>query len=286
MDVLAVTWSASTISSLATGAGTLILAVATFAAVRSSNRSARIAEMALQEQRRPLLTHSRIGDPDQKLMFADNHWVKAAGGQGTAEHIDGAVYLSISLRNVGAGIAICQGWNAMPLSDRQQQGYTPAPLDDFRLQSRDLYVPPGDIGMWQGALRDPNDPARALLAAAIDAGEPVSVELLYSDLIGRQRTVTRFGLQPRRSDSGVYWYTSMSRHWFLDWEGPRPQNSVDSQAQSTLAEIAARRAVAGELAVAEDSGDDSLEDADDRGLMLEQSFGDGGSVRRDESIPD
>ena len=39
------------ISSLATAVGTLVLAVATFSAVRSSNRSARIAEAALQEQR-------------------------------------------------------------------------------------------------------------------------------------------------------------------------------------------------------------------------------------------
>jgi len=50
---------------LVTGAGTLVLAVATFAAVRSANRSARIAETALQEQRRPLLAQSRLDDPVQ-----------------------------------------------------------------------------------------------------------------------------------------------------------------------------------------------------------------------------
>jgi hypothetical protein len=42
----------ATISALATAGGTLALAVATYGAVRSSNRSARIAELALQEQRR------------------------------------------------------------------------------------------------------------------------------------------------------------------------------------------------------------------------------------------
>jgi hypothetical protein len=119
MLVLAVDWA--TISALATATGTLVLAVATFAAVRSSNRSARIAELALQEQRRPVLTGSRISDPPQKLMFADGHWVNPDGGHGTAEHIDGIVYLSISLRNVGSGIArfvtrmtICE-----PLSQRR-----------------------------------------------------------------------------------------------------------------------------------------------------------------------
>lgn len=65
--VTAVDWA--TISSLATAAGTLVLAMATFAAVRSSNRSARLAEIALQEQRRPLLTASRLEDPRQKIMF-------------------------------------------------------------------------------------------------------------------------------------------------------------------------------------------------------------------------
>ena len=52
----------ATISSLATAGGTLVLAGATFTAVRSSNRSARIAEQALQEQRRPVLVHARLDD--------------------------------------------------------------------------------------------------------------------------------------------------------------------------------------------------------------------------------
>src|SRR6202042_257108 len=100
-----------TVSSLATGAGTLVLAVATFAAVRSSNRSARIAELALQEQRRPLLVQSRLGvDPEQKIMFVDEHWVRVGGGYAVAENVDGVIYLAMSLRNVGAGIGVCQGW--------------------------------------------------------------------------------------------------------------------------------------------------------------------------------
>ena len=62
-----------TISSLATAGGTLVLAAATFAAVRSSNASARIAEAALQEQRRPILVNSRLDDATQKIGFADGH---------------------------------------------------------------------------------------------------------------------------------------------------------------------------------------------------------------------
>jgi hypothetical protein len=68
MLLLGTDWS--TISSLVTGTGTLVLAIATFASIRSSNRSARIAEAALQEQRRPVLAPSRLEDPVQKLSDA------------------------------------------------------------------------------------------------------------------------------------------------------------------------------------------------------------------------
>ncbi|MBO0789284.1 MAG: hypothetical protein J2P33_24745, partial [Actinobacteria bacterium] len=59
-----------TISSLATAAGTLVLAVATFSAVRSSNRSARIAEAALRTGLRPLLIQSRTVDPELKVVWS------------------------------------------------------------------------------------------------------------------------------------------------------------------------------------------------------------------------
>ena len=53
--------------------------------------------------------------------------------------------------------------------------------------------------MWQGALRNPDDPARAATAAAIDAREPLTIELLYTDQVGLQRTITRFSLIPTTS---------------------------------------------------------------------------------------
>src|ERR1700730_12164819 len=132
MVLLAVDWA--TISSLATAAGTLVLAVATFSAVRSSNRSARIAEAALQEQRRPLLAPSRLEDPKQKIMFLEEHWVRASGGRATVEHIDGIVYLAISLRTVGSGIAVCQGWAVRVGAGSFRNVPNHAPLEDFRLQ--------------------------------------------------------------------------------------------------------------------------------------------------------
>ena len=218
METGSVNWT--TISSLATAAGTLVLSFATFAAVRSSNRSARIAEAALQEQRRPLLAPSRLEDPKQKIMFLEGNWVSASGGHGAMEHIDGAVFLAISLRNVGSGIAVCQGWAVRPGADPSLNFPTHAPPEDFRLQARDLYVPAGDIGMWQGALRDPDDQVRADVVDAIEQGQQVTIELLYSDQIGRQRTISRFGLV----SAGDTWLASLSRHWYLDWEGPRPED--------------------------------------------------------------
>ncbi len=46
----------STVASLATAGGTLVLAIATFSATRSSNRSARLAERAILLQNRPVLS--------------------------------------------------------------------------------------------------------------------------------------------------------------------------------------------------------------------------------------
>ena len=207
-----------TLSSLATALGTLVLAVATFAAVRSGIRATRVSEIVLREQRRPVLVNSRLDDADQKMMFADRHWIRTAGGRAVAEHRDGVVYLGISLRNVGQGMAVCQGWTVAPsLSSARDQGH--APLDQYRTQTVDIYIPAGDIGMWYGALRDPNDPVRAMLAQAIDFGDAISIELLYTDLVGDQRTVSRFGMLPGTDT----WYTSMSRHWHIDGDGPRAE---------------------------------------------------------------
>ena len=228
MTLLTVDWV--TVSSLATAAGTLVLAVATFSAVRSSNRSARIAEMALQEQRRPLLAPSRLEDPKQKIMFLEGNWVNASGGHGVVEHVDGIVYLAISLRNVGSGIAVCQGWAVRSGSGSSLNYPTHAPVEEFRLQSRDLYVPVGDIGMWQGALRNPDDPVRVAVVDAIETGQQITVELLYSDQVGLQRTISRFNLVPTEDTR----LASLSRHWYLDWDGPRPESLAAAAAEAVL----------------------------------------------------
>jgi hypothetical protein len=240
----------ATISSLATAGGTLVLAVATFASVRSANRAARISEAALQEQRRPVFAPSRFDDPAQKIMFVDRHWVKAEGGRAVAEHVDGTVYLAVSLRNVGSGIGVCQGWAVRPGMPVIREARAHTPVEEFHSQSRDLYIPAGDIGMWQGALRNPDDPMRAQLVEAIEAGESITLELLYSDLVGGQRTITRFGLTPAQD----VWIANMNRHWYLDWAGPRAERELLEAQEAVLRDREAHdRALAGEVVTASDS---------------------------------
>jgi hypothetical protein len=205
----------ATISSLATAAGTLVLAGATYAAVRSSSRSARIAEQALQEQRHPVLVNARPSDPAQKAMFADGHWVRADGGEAAVEE-DGAIYLGLTLRNVGAGIAVLQGWYPRP--ERAGRDVGPPAPEDFRRQLRDIYIAPGDVGMWQGALREEDGDLRAGIAVARAERRTFTIDLLYSDQVGGQRTVSRFGVTPAGEDR---WLCSVGVHWNLDTAGPR-----------------------------------------------------------------
>jgi hypothetical protein len=210
---VALSWP--TIASLATAGGTLILAVATFASVRSANRSARVAELALQEQRRPVVVQSRLDDPIQKIMFVDGHWVHVPGSGGVVEHLEGNVYLAMSLRNVGAGIGVMQAWTARVGLDTSREH---APEQSFRMQSRDLYIPAGDVGLWQGALRDAAEDAYAAVAQAATARQTLSIELLYTDQAGAQRTISRFQVVPVGEDR---WTISVGRHWYLEAAGPR-----------------------------------------------------------------
>ena len=87
-----------------------------------------------------------------------------SGGHATPENVDGVIYLVMSLRNIGSG-------------------------------------PAGDVGLWQGAIRDRDDPGHREIADAISQREPMTVELMYSDQVGAQRTITRYTLVPLSPDS-------------------------------------------------------------------------------------
>ena len=212
----------ATIASLATAGGTLILAVATFASTRSANRAARVSEQALKVGLRPVLFNARPQDPPQKVGFIDDHWLVLRDGLAAVQDSEGRLYLAIPLRNVGSGLAVLHGWHAWPM--RAGADVQPAPLEEFRRLGRDLYVPAGDISFWQGAIRDPDDPLHGPLRERVSAGDGLSIEILYGDHEGGQRTITRFFLSPRAhaSDEDSWlWMCTTVKHWNLDRADPR-----------------------------------------------------------------
>ncbi|HMH48502.1 MAG TPA: hypothetical protein VK538_12415, partial [Solirubrobacteraceae bacterium] len=155
----------STIASLATAGGTMVLAVATFSSVRFGQRSARVAERstAIAERSlllglRPVLAPSHVTDPPETVRFGDGRMVSVHGGMAAVERDGDNYYFVIPLRNVGTGLAVLQSWH---LAAHDAQASLPhAQPEEFRPQTRDLYVPAGDTGFWQGAVRDPSDPFR------------------------------------------------------------------------------------------------------------------------------
>jgi hypothetical protein len=205
-----------TISSLSTAGGTLVLAAATFASVRSANRAARVAEESLLAGIRPLLMPSRPEDPPLKVGFGDDHLVLTPGGGGTAEVTDNAIYLTMSVRNVGNGIAVLHGWRVEPSRELGEAGRPP--LDGFRRLTRDLYIAAGEVAFWQGAFRDLAEPEYADVGARITGRERVVIDLLYGDHQGGQRIISRFTLLPRGDGA---WLATVARHWNVDRPDPR-----------------------------------------------------------------
>ena len=214
----------ATISNLATAGGTLILALATFSSIRLANRSARAAERTvLATERsvlaglRPVIVPSRMEDRSEKIMWMDGHRTVLAGGTGYAALVDGALYLAMSLRNVNTGLGVLQGWD--PSVERRLAADPHSDLARFRTQTRDLYIPAGDVSYWHAAIRDTGDPDFEPLCTAVKERTPFGVDLLYTDLEGGQRTISRFALHPQ--ETGDRWVLTVSRHWNLDRPDPR-----------------------------------------------------------------
>jgi hypothetical protein len=205
----------ATISALATAGGTLVLAAATFSSVRSSSRSARTTERALMAGLLPVLVPSHMHDPPERIRFADDHWVAADGGHAVVEVGNDALYLAMTVRNVGQGLAVLDRWDYVPEEAVWDDHRDPAV---FRRLTRDIYVPAGDLGFWQGAYRDPDEPQFAEVREAIVQRRLVAVDLLYANNEGGQRTISRFAITPEGDDA---WVVIVARHWRLDQAPPR-----------------------------------------------------------------
>ncbi len=204
-----------------TSIGTLVLAGATFAAVRSSNHSARVAERTLQAGLRPVLTTPRRDDPREEVLFADGRVFETGWGDALVHPEEGAVYLALQLRNAGSGVARLLGYHIEPESAasvardplgpaRHRRG-DPAPDPaTFADQQRDLYIAPGEVGFWQAAVRDPGSELYSTMQQAIATLGRLTIDLMYGDIEGAQPTVTRFVVLPGEQGR---WRCDVTRHW-------------------------------------------------------------------------
>jgi hypothetical protein len=208
----------TTVANLGTAGGTALLAVATFFSTRSANAAARSAERSVLEGLRPVLIPSRWEDSVQKVHFFDGRWVAVRGGRAVLDATDEAVYLVLSLRNPGHGLAVLHGWDLCTDS-------AAAPRDAalFRRQTRDIYVPAGEAGFCQIAVREPGAEEFRRLSECLATGERFGIDVLYSDAEGGQRMITRMGLtrSPASDSEDTEWAVSAARHWHLDRPNPR-----------------------------------------------------------------
>jgi hypothetical protein len=207
----------ATISSIATAGGTLVLAIATFSSVRSANRSARVAERTLLAAQRPVLIPSREDDPVERVGFADDVVLHVPGHGSALELRNDRIYIAIALRNGGSGLAVIHGWG-VDVRPTTADAERPE-LSAFRRQQRDLFIPAGESGFWQGAIRDRSDPDYGAVRAAIEHREHVMVDLLYGDHEGGQRAIARFGVGRRAGEEPSR--AEVLRYWNVDGADPR-----------------------------------------------------------------
>ena len=200
-DRRALDWA--TVATLATAVGTLVLAIATFAAVRSANRAARVAEAAYLVNLRPVLVTSRLEDPIRRSAG----WTTTGPGSRAARRPPSSSTGPSIWRSRSATWARASPCRLAGRCDRahsNDRGAARRP-DDFRMQLRDLYVGPATSGSGRRRSGSRDDPDYGWLSQAITRRAAFTIELLYGDHDGGQRTITRFGMIPlprRRRSAG------------------------------------------------------------------------------------
>jgi hypothetical protein len=121
----------------------------------------------------------------QKIMWSDQYWASVGGGRASIECDEGAAIGYVHPQR-GPRAGRVAGWYLQPGSPRSTSGPSRRVSD----ATRDLYIPPDDIGFCRRASTQ-TIPARA--PEAVAQREPVSVWPLYSDHDGGQRTITASG---------------------------------------------------------------------------------------------
>ena len=152
-------------------------------------------------------------DAAERVTFYDEI-VQLRGGFATVEERGGNLYFAAQLRNVGAGIGVLTSWLVEADNGRRSLNQLAPDTSNFVAQQRSLYVPAGDVGYWQGAIRE-GDTDRGdadALRHAIEAGERLTLYLRYADQDGGHDTITRYTLMP---DENGDWLFGIARHWSL-----------------------------------------------------------------------
>ncbi len=165
---------------------------------------------------RPYLIASREDDPLERVRFGDDVVLEVSGHGGAIKSKHENVYMAMALRNAGSGLAVIQGWIAAVRATTDREC---PPVESFRLQQRDLYIPAGETGFWQGAIRTVDDPAYPSVSAAAQNRERVMIDILYADADGGQRTIARFSVADWPRVEGER--ADLIRVWNVDRDEPR-----------------------------------------------------------------
>ena len=94
-------------------------------------------------------------------------------GNNLGNNVVNHALIAEALRKI-PGIAVLHAWHLIPEHNPTTDG---APdVDVFRRLTRDLYIPVGDTGFWQGAFRDPSEPDFAAVVEAIKGENALTIE--------------------------------------------------------------------------------------------------------------
>ena len=184
-----------------------MLAIATFASIRSANRSARIAEAAFRANLRPVLVTSRLDDPDPEDPL-DGQPLGAAGGRPghrrarRRQHLYGDF---APQRRAGARGARSGG----PSARVDEARHGPAPDNPTSSGGRrgTSTSPRTTSGSGRRRSGSPTDPDYAWLCARTSrqrSRSPSNCSTATHE--GGQRTITRFGMIPYQIDGRREWY--------------------------------------------------------------------------------
>ena len=104
----------------------------------------------------------------------------------------------LGYETLAAVLAVLDRWDCQPIGRWATR--RPRESSRFHRLYRDIYVPANDTGFWQGAFREPAEPIFAVAREAIAERRAMTIDLLYGDHEGGQRTISRFALLPAGDD--------------------------------------------------------------------------------------